>query len=50
MISWQSVIIFFEKESTDGANQAPSSEAVEFYNLFIHCVISRHAFMDGVQN
>ena len=26
------------------------SEAVELYNLFIHGVISRRAFMDGVQN
>ena len=25
------------------------SEAVELYNLFIHGVISRRAFMDGVQ-
>ena len=28
--------------------QVPS-EAVELYNLFIHGVISRRAFMDGVQ-
>jgi carboxymethylenebutenolidase len=27
----------------------PPSEAVELYNLFIHGVISRRAFMDGVQ-
>ena len=25
------------------------SEAIELYNLFIHGVISRRAFMDGVQ-
>ena len=25
------------------------SEAIELYNLFIHGVISRRAFMDGIQ-
>src|SRR5579863_10130117 len=50
MRSRQNVIFFFGKESPmEPTKPQVPSEAVELYNLFIHGVISRRAFMDGVQ-
>src|SRR5579864_3351365 len=46
----QNVIFFFGKESPmEPTKPQVPSEAVELYNRFIHGVISRRAFMDGVQ-
>ena len=43
-------VIFSGKESAmEPTKPKLPSEAVELYNLFIHGVISRRAFMDGVQ-